>query len=137
MITKVWERLYVGSLKDANRLAFDNSIGVTTIVSLCTEEVLPKFEEITYEIIPIADARPISAEQFEEIMEAIARHIRGGTVLLMCAAGMSRSPAMAAAWMHRCGYLNFDAGVQRITELRPITDPSPILLRSVKEQLNR
>jgi hypothetical protein len=56
LITKVWERLYIGGLKDAERLNADNQASITTVVSLCPE-VLPKAEGITYVKIPIADAQ--------------------------------------------------------------------------------
>ena len=137
MITRVWERLCLGSLKDAERLAFDNSMGITAVISLCPEEVFPQAAGITYVRVPIADGRPISTDEFEQIIATIARHIRRGTVLLMCAAGMSRSPSMAAAWMHRCGYLNVEAALEEIARLRPTIDPSPVLLKSIKEALTR
>jgi protein-tyrosine phosphatase len=137
MMTRVWDRLNVGSLKDAEQLASANPMGITTVVSLCPEEVLHRADNISYVSIPIADACPISARQFEAVMAAIAAHIRKGTVLLSCAAGMSRSPILAAAWLDRYGYLNFEAALQEIADLRPTIDPSPVLLKSVKENLNR
>jgi hypothetical protein len=137
MITRVWERLCIGSMKDAERLASDNPMGITTVVSLCPEEVSCKARGIGYVRIPIADAQPILTERFEEIMATIAEHIRCGPVLLLCAAGMSRSPIMAAAWLHRCGYVNFEGALQEIARVRPIIDPSPVLLKSVKEALSR
>jgi protein-tyrosine phosphatase len=63
--------------------------------------------------IPIADAQPIPPAQFEEIIKTLAEEIRRGAVLLVCAAGMSRSPIMAAAWMHRNGNLNFEAAMRQ------------------------
>lgn len=137
MITRVWERLCIGSMKDAERLASDNPMGITTVVSLCPEEISCKAKGIEHVNIPIADAQPILAKQFEEIMATIAEHIRFGAVLLMCAAGMSRSPIMSAAWMHCCGYLNFETALEEIAKVRPIIDPSPVLLKSVKEELSR
>jgi atypical dual specificity phosphatase len=118
VITKIWEHLYVGSLKDAERLNADNPANITTVVSLCPE-LLPKADGITYVRIPIVDAQPISPTQFEEIMKTLAEQVNRGTVLLVCAAGMSRSPIMAAAWMHCSGNLNFEAAMQHIGVLRP------------------
>jgi protein-tyrosine phosphatase len=137
MITRVWKRLCIGSVKDAERLASDNPMGIATVVSLCPEEISCKARGTAYVNIPIADAQPILLKQFEEIMATIAEHIRFGAVLLMCAAWMSRSPIMAAAWMHRCGYLNFEAALEEIAKVRPIIDPSPVLLNGVKEELSR
>jgi protein-tyrosine phosphatase len=121
LITKVWEHLHVGGLKDAKRLNANNPARIVTVVSLCSEEVLPK----------------ANSPQFEEIMQTLAEAIRCGALLLVCAAGMSRSPIMAAAWMHRRGILDFDSAMQHIEALRPTIDPSPILLRSVRGNLCR
>jgi protein-tyrosine phosphatase len=57
-----------------------------------------------------------------------------GPLLIHCVGGMSRSPIMVAAWMHRCGYMGIDRALAEISELRDI-DPSPVLLKSVKERL--
>jgi atypical dual specificity phosphatase len=137
MITRVWERLCLGSVKDAEHLASANPRGITTVVSLCPEQVVHRAGNVSYVRIPIADACPISARQFEAVMAAVSAHIRTGAVLLNCAAGMSRSPIFVAAWMHRCGYLHLEAALQEIADLRPIIDPSPGLLKSVKEHLAR
>jgi protein-tyrosine phosphatase len=137
MMTRVWDRLYLGSLKDAEHLAAANTTAITAVLSLCSEEIMRRSRTIDYMHIPIADAQPISARQFEEIMAAIERGLQRGNLLIHCAAGFSRSPIVAAAWMHRCGYLNFEAALQEIADLRPSIDPSPVLLKSVKENLNR
>jgi protein-tyrosine phosphatase len=111
-MTQVWERLYIGGLKDGERLTADNPARITTVLSLCPEEVLHRAEGITYVSLPIADAQPIPCAKFEEIMQTLAEAISRGVVLLVCAAGMSRSPIMAAAWMHRSGNLDFEATMQ-------------------------
>ena len=40
-----------------------------------------------------------------------------------------------AAYMHCVGYKNIDAAIEEIRQVRPITNPSKILLKSVKEIL--
>jgi protein-tyrosine phosphatase len=136
MMTRVWEGLYLGSLKDAEHLATANTTAITAVLSLCPEEIMRRSHTIDYMRIPIADAQPISTRQFEEIMAAIERGLQRGNLLIHCVAGFSRSPILAAAWMHRCGYLNFDAALQEIAAVRAI-DPSPVLLKSIKEHLTR
>ena len=136
-MSRLCSRLFVGGIKDAERLAAENPAGITSVISLCAEEVLPERRNVTYVRIPIEDARPISLSQFESVMSAIAEHIRSGRVLLICGAGMSRSPIFAAAWMHRVGYLHIESALLEIAELRPVIDPSPILLRSVMEHLQK
>jgi len=138
MTTKVWKRaLYIGSLKDAEQLASAHPVNIAAVLSLCPEEIERRNKNIHYMRVPIPDAQPISTRQFEEVMAAIERGLRRGNLLVHCAAGFSRSPILAAAWMHHCGYLNFEAALQEIGRLRPTIDPSPILLHSIKEELNR
>lgn len=73
--------------------------------------------------------------QFFAVMDAITKNIRTGNVLVHCAVGFSRSPALIAAYLHGTGHKNFDAAIEEISRLRPSVDPSKILLSSVKEHL--
>jgi len=137
MTTKVWERkLFVGSLKDAEQLASANPMKIAAVLSLCSEEIERRNPSIRYMRVVIPDAQPIPKQQFKEIMGAIEDGLRRGNLLLHCAAGFSRSPIIAAAWMHRRGYDRVAAALAEMARLRDI-DPSPALLRSVKERLNR
>jgi protein-tyrosine phosphatase len=136
-ISRLCSRLFLGGIKDAERLATDNPAGITAVISLCAEEVVPRGRDIEYVRIPVDDSRAVSLQRFEAAMAAIAKHIRNGRVLLHCIGGMSRSPIFAAAWMHRVGYLHIESALLEIAELRPTIDPSPVLLQSVTEHLCR
>lgn len=131
-VTKIWERLYLGNLEDAQRLARSNPQRISTVIALCREPTAKKAAKITYIRIPISDLSPISAQQFEDIMFAIAIAVRRGNVLIHCFAGMSRSPILMAAWLNRCGYAAIDKALDEIAKLRNIA-PSEVLLRSVIE----
>jgi protein-tyrosine phosphatase len=135
-VTKIWERLYLGSLKDASQLPRSNPRRIATVVSLCREQVPQQVSKIVYIRIPIADARPISAQTFEDIMFAIALGVRRGNLLLHCREGMNRSPIMIAAWMDRCGYAEIDKALSEIAKLRDLA-PSGVLLRSVRDLLRK
>lgn len=52
------ERLFVGSLRSAERLAQANPLGIRTTVSVCAEKVQSKCPEITYVQFPMLDAQP-------------------------------------------------------------------------------
>jgi protein-tyrosine phosphatase len=134
-MTRIWERLYLGSSADAERLSQSNPMGITSVVSLCEEKLLRRSPGINYVHIPIADAAPITVGQFDAIMDALAENIRWGTVLIHCGSGMSRAPIMTAAWMHVVGYKDIDSALEEIAGLRPIISPSNILLASAKEHL--
>jgi atypical dual specificity phosphatase len=133
-VTRIWERLYLGSLKDAEQLARSNPQCITTVVSLCREQVVHRAPKITY--IHIPDSRPISAQKFDDIMFAMAIGVRRGNLLVHCVAGMSRSPILIAAWLDRCGYAGIDKALSQIAELRDLA-PSRALLQSVKDLLTK
>ena len=135
-MTKIWEMLFLGNLKDAEQLASSNRFRIASVVSLCTEEIRAKADTIEYVHIPIADSRPIPAPKLEEVIAAMAKGVRRGNLLMHCLGGMSRSPVMVAAWLQRCGYAAIDKALAEIAELRDI-EPSPVLIRSVKEHLKR
>ena len=134
-MTRIWDRIYLGSLKDAGQLAAANPCGITSVLSLC-EEAVRRAANICYVHLPISDSRSIPAQKFDAIMQAIEQCVRRGSLLVHCVGGMSRSPIMVAAWLHRCGYAGIDKALAEISELRDI-DPSPVLLKSVKERLCR
>ena len=134
-MTHVWERLWIGSLRDAEELADANPNRITTVISLCEGCVTSKRRGVRYVHIHIEDDEPVPARKFDEIMSAIAQNIRSGTVLLHCAEGMSRAPSLTAAYMHRAGYKQIDAALTEIKRLRPIANPSNTLFDSVKEHL--
>ncbi len=133
--TQIWERLYLGGRDDAERLFRLNPHGIKTVISLCEEQVLLQNSEINYLHHPIADATSIKVGQFDKIIDAIAENIRWGKVLVHCGAGVSRAPLIVASWMHVVGYKNVDDALNEIAGLRPIIDPSDILLSSAKVHL--
>ena len=135
-MTKIWERLYIGSLKDAAQLARANPRRITTVVSLCREKVVQRAPKIIYIHIPIPDAAAISAQKFEDIMYAIAIGVRRGSVLVHCREGMNRSPVLMAAWMDRCGYGEIDTALSEIGKVRELA-PARALLTSVRNLLRK
>jgi protein-tyrosine phosphatase len=136
MITKVWERLYIGDAKSAERLAGDNPLDINAVISFCPEPIPSRNPRINYVQIPMPDGS-VEPEILDSIVNAIAIQIRKGKLLLHCSAGFSRSPCMAALWLDTVGYQSFDAALREIVRLRPVADPSPGLVDSVREYLRR
>jgi protein-tyrosine phosphatase len=134
-VTKIWDRLFLGSLLDAERLGRGNPLGISAVISLSETAPCNTRREITYIHVPIDDAQPIPVDQFDAIMRAIADHIRSGKVLIHCGSGVSRAPVITAAWMHLAGHQHFDAALKEIARLRPFINPSAILVASVKAHL--
>jgi protein-tyrosine phosphatase len=125
----------VGGLADAEELAEGNPHRIATVISLSEVSVRTRREDVKYVHLPIEDDVPVPVRQFYCIMDAIRKNIRWGTVLLHCGVGLSRAPSFAAAWMAAVGYKNIDSAIEEIRQLRPVIDPSKILLKSVRENL--
>jgi protein-tyrosine phosphatase len=134
-MTQIWERLFIGGIADAERLAVANPAGINTVVSLSETPVENKRRDINYFHLPIEDGEPVSVRQFYAVMDAIRKNIRWGTVLLHCAQGVSRAPSMAAAYMGVVGYRNLDASLKEIRRVRPFVCPSTELLESLRRHL--
>jgi protein-tyrosine phosphatase len=131
-VTKIWWRLYLGSMFDAQRLAKANTHGLTHVVSLSENAPITTHSEITYVHLPVEDEIAIPPARFNAIMAAISNNIRRGKLLVHCGSGISRGPIMAAAYMHAVGYKEFDAALREIALLRGFISPSAILLASVR-----
>jgi protein-tyrosine phosphatase len=131
----VWERLWVGGLADAEQLEEGNPHHVSTVVSLSEIPVEVKRRGINYLHLPVEDEKPVPVYQFAAVMDAIAKSIRRGTVLLHCGVGVSRAPSFAAAYMDAVGCMGIDAAIKAIRKARPFIHPSRTLLNSLKENL--
>src|SRR5450759_825273 len=131
-ITKIWWRLYLGSMFDAQRLAKTNPHGLTHVVSLSENAPITTHSKVTYVHLPVEDELAIPPARFNAIMDAISNNIRRGRLLVHCGSGISRGPIMAAAYLHCVGYKEFDAALQDIALLRGFISPSATLLASVR-----
>jgi protein-tyrosine phosphatase len=134
-MTQIWERLFLGSLAEAEELADDNPSGISTVISLSEVAIQYKRTDVKYVHLPIEDDMPVPVRQFYCIMDAIRKNIRWGTVLLHCGVGVSRAPSLAAAYMAAVGYKNIDAAIKEIRQVRPFIHPSTELVESLKEHL--
>ncbi|MGO9336136.1 MAG: dual specificity protein phosphatase family protein [Terracidiphilus sp.] len=134
-MTEVWERLYIGSLADAERLADGNPHGISTVISLSEIPVERNRRDINYVHLPIEDDEPVPVQQFDAIMVALTECIRRGTVLLHCGVGVSRAPSLAAAYMDAVGCMGIDSALDEIRKIRPFIHPSTTLVKSLKENL--
>jgi protein-tyrosine phosphatase len=134
-LTQIWERLFLGSLYDAERLGKANPHGIGTVVSLSATLPCNTRPEITYVHLHVEDAQAIPVAGFDAIMRSIAENTRRGRVLVHCGSGVSRAPVVTAAYLHVVGYKDLDAALAEIAVLRPIVCPSAILLASVRELL--
>ena len=81
-VTKIWGRLFLGSLLDAERLGRPNPHCIGAVVSLSATVPCNTRRDINYVHLHVEDTQPILVRQFDAIMHAIAEHIRRGKVLV-------------------------------------------------------
>jgi len=134
-MTRIWERLFIGGLADAEQLAADNPERITTVVTLCNLVVQEKRWDINYLHLPFEHGLPVPVRKFDSIIDALAENIRWGRVLMHCNQGVCRAPSIAAAWMHVVGFRNIDTALDEIRRARPDIWPSEILLESLRRHL--
>lgn len=134
-MTRIWERLFLGSFLDAEELTDANPHGISTVISLSEVAVRTRREGVSYFHLPIEDDVPVSVRQFYCIMDAIKKNIRWGSVLLHCGEGVSRAPSFTAAYMHAVGYRNINTALGEIRKLRPFIHPSTELVESLRRHL--
>lgn len=134
-MTKVFERLYVGDVDDADRLAVMNPDGVTAVVNVSTEVHRHWREGITYVYSCLDEPERLDPRRFERMMITISDLVRAGTVLVHCVEGSSRSPVIVAVYMHIVGYKNFDDALSELKSLRPVVAPSSMVLERAKVYL--
>jgi protein-tyrosine phosphatase len=135
-MTRIWERLWLGNLRDAEGLADENPNGITAVISLCEADVTFKRRGVLYLHIAIEDDQPVTVGRFDAVVDAIAENIRWGTLLLHCMDGESQSHGVTAAWMATVGYKDFDSALAEIERTHPITIPSETLLESLRRHLS-
>jgi protein-tyrosine phosphatase len=134
-MTQIWERLFIGSLADADELAAGNPHRISTVISLSEIPVESKGRGVNYLHLPVEDDEPVPVRKFDRILDSLYENCRWGTVLLHCSQGVSRAPSVAAAYMAAVGYKGIDAALAEIQKARPFIHPSTVLVESLKEHL--
>jgi atypical dual specificity phosphatase len=134
-ITKVFERLYLGDADDADGLTVTNPFGITAVVNVSTEANQERREGIKYAHHPLDEYEWILPRRFDLIMTAISKLVRGGTVLIHCGAGVSRSPVIVALYMNEVGYKNFEDSLSELKRLRAVVAPSVLMIERAKSYL--
>src|ERR1017187_9755551 len=113
-VTKIRDRLFLGSLLDAERLAKANPHGIGAVVSLSATGPCNTRPGINYVHLRVEDAQAIPIRQFDAIMHAIAENTRRGKVLVHCGSGISRAPVIVSAYLHVVGHKSLDTALVEI-----------------------
>ena len=135
-LSQIDHRLFVGGYAAAAALAKDNPLGITGV--LCVHQAMDYDRDpgIVYQHVPFHDGEAIPEQAFVRCLGWLKfMHDSGHTVLVHCAAGISRSVTIAAAFMHYTGAAEFDEALERIRARLPVAAPAPAVLSSAKRML--
>src|SRR5271166_1244412 len=130
-MTSVVNRIWVGGYVQAARLVEDNTEKITAVLNVSTEPPYQKNPDIVYMHIPFHDGHKIPSRQFAECLSWLKfMYEHGHNILIHCAAGISRSVTITAAFMHYLDITDFDTAMDRIRLARPIASPASAVLVS-------
>lgn len=125
---RVLDRLWIGSTRDATApLA---SLGFVGLLDLRDGQLVRPVEGVQVHRVGNRDGDPWSEAQVEEAVDFISDWIRSGKVLVVCAAGMSRSASMVIGYLVRSGWSPAEAH-ERVREARAKIAPVERMLTSV------
>lgn len=129
--------LWIGHAGDGRNLKAILDEGIDAIVDLAlSESPVPVLREVVYCRFPMLDGPGNSAWLVRAALDTIVQLLKARVpTLVFCSAGMSRSPALAAAALAR--HLERDAAecLTFVTQGAP-SDVSPELWKSVVEALD-
>ncbi|XP_050437089.1 dual specificity protein phosphatase 10-like isoform X2 [Adelges cooleyi] len=132
-LTKVLPFLYLGNSKDADDHEGLSAMGVTRVLNVTTSQQSPSPQAgdhrtagILYKRLSALDNGHANLKQyFEEAFEFIeGARKTGGSVLIHCQAGISRSPTIAIAYVMRHHKLSMVDAYKTVKAARPIISPN-------------
>ena len=127
--------LWIGNARDARNLAGLAAAEITAVVDLAdNERPAALAPSTTYLRFPLSDDGNNSPALLACCIAILAELLRcdGQRVLVACSAGMSRSPAMTAAALHRLGRGSLDECLAIAVRGAP-RDISPSLWNAIVE----
>jgi histidinol-phosphate aminotransferase len=128
--------LYVGNYGNGAELYVQNPLDIRAVLNVSTEPPYQKRAGIGYLEVPFDDGAGIPEKEFLKCMEFMMfQYESGHRTLVHCAAGVSRSVSIAAAFMHLSDQMQFDGALQHIRHMRPIAMPHPQIVTSVRKHL--
>ncbi len=125
-------QLLVGARSDAEDADALRCAGVDALVSLApVSRPAGVKRQLSLEL---ADRVALPASAVREVVDFVrARLTAGERVLMHCEMGISRSPALALCVLHELSGAGIDEALRRVRAARPLADPHPALLDSIRE----
>ena len=126
---RVLDRLWIGSSRDA--AAPLKSLGFAAVLDLRDDAgAIAQPSSVVVHRVKNRDGDPWACGQVVEALDFIADQVRGGRVLVLCAAGMSRSACMVVGYLVRAGFDEASA-YELLRRARPRVAPVERMLDSV------
>lgn len=124
-MNKVIDGLYLGNIRDAENKESLSNNGITHILSVYNN-AKPVFEGMTYLCIHAADASSQNLRQhFKECISFIHEcRLNGGTCLVHCLAGVSRSTTMVVAYLMTVTHYSWDECLSAVKAVRSFVGPN-------------
>ena len=135
-ITQILDKLWLGTWITAAELRTKNPNGIKYVIN-CTFDPLPLTKNcglLKVVNLGMDDGEDVPSGLVYESQMLIHDLIGIGPVLVNCHAGMSRSPAIVAAYLCRCGF-GWDEAVDFIKSKRPQIMIHPRVSLSVRKAL--
>lgn len=126
----VTSQLAVGSRDDALNSAALSACGIDTLLSLAP---LARPVGVAQQLsLALEDRVALPGALIDEAVHFLLdQTARGHRVLVHCEMGISRSPAIAAAYLHLAQGLALDQALRCVQAARPIAEPHPALMASL------
>ncbi len=122
-MSRITDRLYLGSLEDYQNQEFMRSKGFKTIISLLDEEPESLYEGVQYYKFVISDSPLVNiipiAEQIYNIITS-----SHGLVWVNCMMGISRSSSCVLYYIMKRFHMNYDNALAYVQKHRPIVQPN-------------
>ena len=129
-------RVLVSGMAACTRLASGNPYGVTAVLNVNQRPDELQLPDITYMHVPFEDGEDIPQKQFSKCLGWLRFMYENGHVILIhCAAGISRSVVIAAAFAHYIKLMDFDSALMQIHKHRMVANPAPAVVLSAKRML--
>jgi atypical dual specificity phosphatase len=136
-MSKVTELLYIGNNGNGAHLIDENLLDIRAVLNVGTELPYHHHPDIQYCSIEFHDGIEIPECAFKNCMAFL--HFQedlGRRTLVHCAAGISRSPSIVAAYLfHSKKVHSLDEAFFCVRLARGIVHPHPLIVRSIKKHL--
>jgi hypothetical protein len=133
---EVYPGLWVGGDDPPQDPKFIEKHGIQVILNMCQEAVCDPPQNVSYFRIGIADGDCAPVGVYPKAAEIINDTRKAGrTILVHCAAGVSRSVTAVIAWDILYNGIGYRKSLENIRQRRPIANPHPLLIRSVMRDI--